>query len=83
MSSFGTVPPHLDATSASRSLQVTAREGRLLLGLTCFFLVLCVAAVTARVASRRITRASIQADDYLVFLALVSRRSSIDPLSTL
>lgn len=47
--------------------------GEALIGVTCMLLVLCMAAVAGRLAARRMTRAALQADDYISLLALVSR----------
>lgn len=43
----------------------------ILIGVTCMLLVLCIAAASARFLARRITRASLAVDDYLVLAALV------------
>ena len=43
----------------------------ILIGVTCMLLVLCIAATSARFFARRITRAPLAADDYLVLAALV------------
>ena len=42
-----------------------------LIGVSCMLLVLCIAATSARFLARRITRAPLAADDYLVLTALV------------
>ena len=46
-------------------------RGPILIGVNCMFLVLCFTATGARFLARRITRAPIAADDYLVLAALV------------
>ena len=46
-------------------------RGPILIGVTCMFLVLCITATSARFLARRITRASLAADDYLALAALV------------
>lgn len=49
-------------------------RGPILIGVTCMFLVLCITATSARFLARRITRAALAADDYLVLTALVRER---------
>ena len=46
-------------------------RGPILIGVTCMLLVLCIAATSARFLARRITRAPLATDDYLVLAALV------------
>lgn len=46
-------------------------RGPILIGVSCMLLVLCVGATSARFLARRITRAPLAADDYLVLAALV------------
>lgn len=48
-------------------------RGPILIGVTCMLLVLCIAATSARFLARRITRAPLAADDYLVLAALVRK----------
>lgn len=52
-------------------LHIHDDRGPILIGVTCMFLVLCFTATSARFLARRVTRAPIAADDYLVLAALV------------
>lgn len=51
---------------------INKEEGRILIGFTCMFLVLCVACVVGRLLARHKVRVSLEADDHLAIVALVS-----------
>ena len=51
---------------------INKEQGRILIGLTCMFLVLCLACVVGRLLARHKVRLSLEADDYLAVVALVS-----------
>ena len=54
-------------------LAATNREqGRILIGFTCMFLVLCVICVAGRLLARHKVRVGLEADDHLAIIALVS-----------
>ena len=79
----GTGDASLWATNAGGSLNDTQsgyelplgaidkEHGRLLIGFTCMFLVLCLACTVGRLLARHKARLSLQADDYLAVVALV------------
>jgi hypothetical protein len=50
---------------------ITKHQGDVLIAVTCMFMTLCLAVVGGRVLSRRITKASLEADDYLAVGGLV------------
>ena len=52
---------------------VTKEQGDVLIGVTCMFLTLCLAAVGGRLLARRMVKASLEADDYLTVGALVGK----------
>ena len=52
--------------------EINNEQGRILIGFTCMFLVLCVACVIGRLLARHKVRVSLEADDYLAIVALVS-----------
>ena len=52
--------------------EINNEQGRILIGFTCMFLVLCVACVVGRLLARHKVRVSLEADDYLAIVALVS-----------
>ena len=76
----GTGGPSPWATDAEGSLNGTQNisgyelkeQGRILIGFTCMFLVLCLACVVGRLLARHKVRLSLEADDYLAVVALVS-----------
>ena len=47
------------------------KQGRLLIGFTCMFLVLCLACAVGRLLARHKARLSLEADDYIAVVALV------------
>ena len=47
-------------------------QGKVLIGVTCMLLTLCLASVGGRLLARRMMRAGIEADDHLAVAALVS-----------
>ena len=51
---------------------IDKEQGRIVIGFTCMFLVLCLACVVGRLLARHKTRVSLEADDYLAVVALVS-----------
>ncbi len=51
---------------------INEEQGRTVIGVTCMFLVLCLACVGGRLLARQRTRVSLEADDYLAVVALVS-----------
>ena len=82
----GTGGPSPWATNAEGSLNGTQKssgyelplagideeQGRILIGFTCIFLVLCLACVLGRLLARHKVRLSLEADDYIAVVALVS-----------
>ena len=52
--------------------EINREQGRILIGFTCMFLVLCVACVVGRLLARHKVRVSLEADDHLAVVALVS-----------
>ena len=61
-------------TDAQESLNSTQNkeQGRILIGFTCMFLVLCVTCVVGRLLARHKVRVGLEADDHLAIVALVS-----------
>lgn len=53
-------------------VDINKEQGRVLIGFTCMFLVLCVACVVGRILARHKVRVSLEADDHLAVVALVS-----------
>ena len=53
-------------------LEINREQGRLFIGVTCMFLVLCVACVVGRLLARHKVRVSLEVDDHLAVVALVS-----------
>ena len=51
--------------------QYSAESGQLLIGITCMLLVLCTTVVSGRLVARRMAKVTLEADDYLVIVALV------------
>ncbi len=51
---------------------IDKEQGRMVIGFTCMFLVLCLACVVGRLLARHKVRVSLEADDYLAVIALVS-----------
>ena len=80
----GTGGPPPWVTSAGGSLNGTQKgyelpladinyeQGRIVIGFSCMFLVLCLACVVGRLLARHKARVSLEADDYLALVALVS-----------
>lgn len=74
----GTGGPTPWATNAEGSLNgppvadINKEQGRIVIGFTCMFLVLCLACVGGRLLARHKVRLSLEADDYLAVVALVS-----------
>ena len=80
----GTGGPPPWVTSAGGSLNDTQKgyelpladinneQGRIVIGFSCMFLVLCLACVVGRLLARHKARVSLEADDYLALVALVS-----------
>lgn len=52
--------------------EINREQGRILIGFTCMFLVLCVACVVGRLLARHKVRVSLEVDDHLAVVALVS-----------
>ena len=46
-------------------------QSNLIIGVTCFFLVLCIGAVIGRLCARRMARVKLEADDWMAIFALV------------
>lgn len=65
---LGSVPPPAHVGSLER---VLPSPGAVLIGLLCLLLVLCT--VTGRLAAQPMVKLAIEADDFIAFLALVSR----------
>ena len=61
------LPPQL------RNHVLTQEQSQTLIGVTCMLLVLCVAAVGARMTARRVSRMRLEADDWSSVAALVSQ----------
>ena len=51
---------------------INKEQGRILIGFTCMFLVLCVACVVGRLLARHKVGVGLEADDHLAIVALVS-----------
>ena len=51
---------------------ISKEQGRIVIGFTCMFLVLCLACVIGRLLARHKVRVSLEADDYLAVVSLVS-----------
>ena len=56
--------------------ELNNEQRRILIGFTCMFLVLCVLCVVGRLLARHKVRVSLEADDYLAIVALVSNTVS-------
>ena len=52
--------------------EINKEQGRILIGFTCMFLVLCVACVVGRLLARHKVGVGLEADDHLAIVALVS-----------
>ncbi|KAL9119095.1 MAG: hypothetical protein Q9187_004352 [Circinaria calcarea] len=76
---FTNVPAEL----ASDEAYLNETRGPVVIGVTTMLIVLTSAAVSARVVARRMTRAKIAADDFLVFAAQVSMLSLLGSLMVL
>ena len=78
----GDTPPWATNAGGSRNSTLSGYEqlpragmgeeqGRLLIGFTCMFLVLCLACAVGRLLARHKARLSLEADDYIAIVALV------------
>lgn len=61
-----------DGLAPARGPLVNDDAGDTIIGITCMLLVLCIAAVVARILARRISKLRLEADDYLALIGLVS-----------
>lgn len=59
-------------------LHLHENRGPTLIGVTCMFLLLCFTTTSARFLARRVTRAPLAVDDYLVLIALVRKSGRND-----
>lgn len=64
--------PTPEGLAPARGPMVNDDAGDTIIGITCMLLVLCIAAVVARILARRISKLRLEADDYLALIGLVS-----------
>ena len=70
--------PQLPSPLRGHPPEYFVESGKILVGITCMLLVLCIAAVGGRLAARRMSMVGLERDDYVVLIALVNTAVQCD-----